>query len=236
MSWSFRSRQAPSRGSPLRRSRSQRHSRGTRVHGGQPLRAHAARRDLNQGESASRDDRAVKGIRRAAADQQRLGVCGAEVELGHHDGNYETGRTLPPREQRFAPTTAAELAGTLGRDRLHACERHANVSWTTRVHPRVTTHRQISSVCGSFVASSSRSCPRFPRPNLNDKEGVTLRRRMCVFAASLGANAPAFACVMPSRSHRRSHANAREQRQAELRRQREHAPVAHLELLRRHTG
>jgi hypothetical protein len=52
------------------------------------------------------------------------------------------------------------------------CERGANTSPTTSVHTRATFRRQILEVCAAFVAAKARAYPRFPRRNLNGKEGV----------------------------------------------------------------
>jgi hypothetical protein len=53
-----------------------------------------------------------------------------------------------------------------------ACERGGKMSRSTRVHARVTSQRQIPSVCGAFVAADTRLCPRVPRLSQDGKEGV----------------------------------------------------------------
>ena len=48
----------------------------------------------------------------------------------------------------------------------------ANVDLTTRGHARVTSSRQIPSVCGAFVPATIRTCPRFSPWFQDGKEGV----------------------------------------------------------------
>jgi hypothetical protein len=85
------------------------------------------------------------------------------------------GRTLESRCAELQSLGSTPLATATLRPNGYGhppCERGANTSPTTRVHTRVRYRCLIPPACGAFVPSETRACPRFPRRNLNSKEGV----------------------------------------------------------------
>jgi hypothetical protein len=56
-------------------------------------------------------------------------------------------------------------------ERRHRMRTCASISPSTRVHARVTSLRQIRSVCGAFVVAVARPSPHFPALTQDGKEG-----------------------------------------------------------------
>jgi hypothetical protein len=57
------------------------------------------------------------------------------------------------------------------------CERHANISPSTRGHARATSRRQIPSACCAFVPATTRPYPNFPRARARHARPARRRTR-----------------------------------------------------------